>query len=86
MFPNIEYHEAAFKHSVTETNICYALWHPLHEQLLDAYKNKWLVIGYDTAGNMIEVVYNLVDDDTVSVFIGGWDYGKNDRGRSKCFR
>jgi uncharacterized DUF497 family protein len=68
MFPNIEYHEAAFKHGVTEANIRYALWHPLHEQLLDAYKNKWLVVGYDTAGNLIEVAYNLIDDDTAMVF------------------
>ncbi|GHV88398.1 hypothetical protein AGMMS50267_07710 [Spirochaetia bacterium] len=73
MFPNIEFNEVAFKHSIKETNIRYALWHPLHEQLLDAYKNKWLVIGRtyqsaDDAGNLIEVVYNIIDDDTVNVF------------------
>ncbi|AEF86678.1 conserved hypothetical protein [Treponema primitia ZAS-2] len=68
MFPNIEYNEAAFKHGVTETAIRYALWHPLHEQLLEAYKNKWLVIGYDTTGNLIEVAYNIIDDETVNVF------------------
>ncbi|GHT67080.1 hypothetical protein FACS1894110_11890 [Spirochaetia bacterium] len=45
MFPNIEFNEAAFKHGITEPNIRYALWHPLHEELLEAYKNKWLVIG-----------------------------------------
>jgi hypothetical protein len=50
MFPNIEYNKSAFKHGITETNIRYALWHPIHEQLLEAYKSKWLVIGYDTTG------------------------------------
>ena len=40
----------------------------LHEQLLESYINKWLVIGYDTAGNLIEIVYNLIDDETVNVF------------------
>jgi hypothetical protein len=49
----VEFNEAAFKHGVTEANICYAIWHPLHEQLLEAYKNKWLIIGYDTAGNLL---------------------------------
>jgi len=53
MFPIIEFNEAAFKHGVTETNIRYAMWHPLHEQLLESYINKWLVIGYDTTGNLI---------------------------------
>jgi hypothetical protein len=33
MFPVIEFNKAAFKHGVTEANIRYAMWHPLHEQL-----------------------------------------------------
>ena len=68
MFVNIEFNEAAFKHGITENNIRYAMWHPLHEQLLEAYINKWLIIGYDTAGNLIEIAYNVIDDDTVNVF------------------
>ena len=68
MFPNIEFNEAAFKHGITESNIRYAMWHPLHEQLLESYINKWLIIGYDTVGNLIEVAYNIIDDDTVNVF------------------
>ena len=68
MFPVVKFNEAAFKHGITETNIRYALWHSLHEQLLDLYVNKWLVIGYDTAGNLIEIVYNIIDDDTINIF------------------
>jgi len=68
MFPNIEFNNAAFKHKITEDNIRYAMWHPLHEQLLDLYVNKWLIIGYDTVGNLIEVAYNMIDDNTVNVF------------------
>jgi hypothetical protein len=44
------------------------MWHPLCEQLLESYANKWLIIGYDTAGNLLEVAYNIIDDDTVNVF------------------
>jgi hypothetical protein len=68
MFPTIEFNEAAFKHGITETNIRYAMRYPLHEQLLGSYNNKWLIIGHDTAGNLIEIVYNIIDDDTVNVF------------------
>ena len=68
MFPVIEFNKAAFKHGVTEANIHYALSHPLHEQLLEAYINKWLVIGYDIAGNLLEVVYNIINDETINVF------------------
>jgi len=68
MFPTIEFNEAAFRHNITEENIRYAMWHPLHEQLLEVYDNKWLIIGYDASGNLIEIVYNLIDDETVNVF------------------
>jgi len=68
MFPIIEFSRSAFKHGVTETNIRYAMWHPLCEQLLESYVNKWMIIGYDTVGNLIEVAYNIIDDDTVNVF------------------
>jgi hypothetical protein len=68
MFPNIEFNKSAFRHKVTETNIRYAMWHPLCEKLIGLYTNKWLIIGYDTAGNLIEVAYNIIDDDTVNVF------------------
>ena len=68
MFPTIEFNEAAFKHGITEINIRYAMRYPLHEQLLESYTNKWLIIGHDTVGNLIEIVYNIIDDDTVNVF------------------
>jgi hypothetical protein len=68
MFPNIEFNDSAFKHGITELNICYALWHPLYEELMSGYENKWLVIGYDTTGNVIEILYNIIDEDTVNIF------------------
>ena len=67
MVPVIEFNEAAFKHGVTETNIRYAMWHPLHEQLLESYINKWLIIGYDANGNLIEIAYNIIDYDAVEL-------------------
>jgi hypothetical protein len=68
MFPIIEFNKSAFRHNITETNIRYAMWHSLYEELLESYTNKWLIIGYDTVGNLIEVAYNIIDDDTVNVF------------------
>ena len=68
MFPIIEFNKAALKHGITESNIRFAMWHPIHEQLIEAYVNKWLIIGYDIAGNLIEIAYNIIDDDTVNVF------------------
>ena len=41
MFPVIDFNEAAFRHNVTEVNIHYAMWHPLYEELLESYPDKW---------------------------------------------
>jgi len=68
MLLNIEFNKSAFKHGISEANIRYAMRYPLHEQLFESYINKWLIIGYDTVGNLIEVAYNLIDDETVNVF------------------
>jgi hypothetical protein len=35
---------------------------------MSGYENKWLVIGYDTTGNVIEILYNIIDEDTVNIF------------------
>jgi uncharacterized DUF497 family protein len=68
MFPTIEFNKSAFRHGVTEADIRHAMWHPIHEQSLDSYRDKWLTIGYDTAGNLIEIAYNIIDSGTVNVF------------------
>jgi len=53
---------------MSETRIRYAMKRPIYEELLELYLNKWLIIGYDMAGNLLEVAYNVIDDDTVNVF------------------
>ncbi len=68
MLLNIEFNSAAFKHGVTDSSIRHVMRHPLHEQLLEMYTNKWLLIGYDITGNLIEIAYNIIDDNTVNVF------------------
>ena len=68
MFPIVEFNKSAFKHGITEASIRYAMWHPLYEELYESYTNKWLIIGYDTTGNLLEVAYNIINDDAVNVF------------------
>lgn len=65
---DVEFNRAAFKHGITEENIRYALAHPLHEQLLEEYPDKWLLIGCDSAGNLLEVAYNVINGGAVNVF------------------
>jgi hypothetical protein len=62
------FNPAAFKHGVTEKDIEAAMATSLFDELIEGYDNKYLLIGFDMIGNLIEVMYNLVDENTANVF------------------
>ena len=68
VFTTYKYNESAFKHDFTEADIRSAFARPLFDGLLVDYANKYLLTGFDTRGNMIEIMYNLVDENTAYVF------------------
>jgi hypothetical protein len=68
MEPNIEFNPAAFKHGVSEADILHALKTFVYEDPLEDLDNKHLVIGFDIAGNPLEVMYNVIDDETINIF------------------
>ena len=68
MYDNIKFNRSAFKHGVSEANIRHALNYPQYEGPLEDDEDKYIVLGFDIAGNLLEILYNRVDDDTVNVF------------------
>ena len=62
------FNETAFKHGATVKDINCAMAVPLTDILLEKHINKYLLIGFDTSGNLLEIMYNLVDEDTANVF------------------
>jgi hypothetical protein len=42
---------------------------PLVDRLMEKHINKYLVIGFDLNGNLIEIMYNLMDEDANGVGI-----------------
>jgi len=62
----IEYHEAAFVHQIEEADIEWAL----HTQFFErpAADGSYLAIGFNRAGNPLEVAYRELDDGTLFVF------------------
>jgi hypothetical protein len=68
MDPEIEFNPAAFKHGYTEADIRWAFKTQLRDVLMDGFDNKYLLIGFDTAGNIIEVMYNRIDWRSINVF------------------
>jgi hypothetical protein len=68
MSTNYLFHDAAFKHGVSETDIRRAFARPLFDGLLEDYDDKFLLTGFDVHGTMLEVMYNFIDPETVYIF------------------
>jgi hypothetical protein len=68
MDDGIEFNEATFRHGISEADIRWAVTHPLYEDLLEGFMNKYLVIGYDNKRRLLEIMYNRIDGDTVNIF------------------
>jgi len=65
---NLVFNQTAFKHGINEKDIEYVMSTPLVDRLMDKYINKYMVIGFGLKGNLLEIMYNLVDEDTANVF------------------
>jgi hypothetical protein len=62
----VEYHEAAFAHNVSESDIEWALSTQVYEK--PAVDGSFLVVGFNRAGNPLEVAFRELDDGTLFVF------------------
>jgi len=68
MSAKIEFNPAAFKHGVNKTDIQHVVDTFIYEDPLDEFENKYLIIGFDTKGILLEVMYNIIDEESINVF------------------
>jgi len=68
MEPKIVFVPSAFKHGINEADIRRAVRTPFCVTLVDEYEDKYALIGFDTNGNLLEILYNLLDDQTIKVY------------------
>ena len=66
----IEFNQAAFSHNISEADIRFAFDTARYDGTIDEDEsdNKHLVIGFDRNANLIEVMYNVIDENTINVF------------------
>ena len=64
----IIYKNSVFKHGVTEDDIRWAFNTAKYDSLIEGFDNKYLLIGFNTKGNFIEVMYSDLGENTASVF------------------
>ena len=68
MDTGIIYNDSAFNHGFTKADIEWAFLHPIRNGLLPDFINKYLLVGFDTRGNPIEIIYNRIDEERINVF------------------
>ena len=70
----IEFSQSAFKHGVTEVDIRTVFDNALFDERLDESDEeedinaRYLLIGFDRNANLIEIIYNVIDENTIKVF------------------
>ena len=65
---NIVCKPSAFKHDVTEADIKWAFSTARYDLPVEDDEDKRLLIGFNTLGNPIEILYNELDDGRINVF------------------
>jgi len=68
MEPEFIFVPSVFKHGVTEEDILHAYKTRIYDGLLREHVNKYGFVGFNRAGNPIEVYYNPIGDKAVKVF------------------
>ncbi|GHU03665.1 hypothetical protein FACS1894147_07910 [Spirochaetia bacterium] len=68
MEPTVEFIDSAFRHGHNEESIRHAIRTRIRDSLMVGYSNKYALIGFDHAGNLLEIGYNMVSEGTISVF------------------
>jgi uncharacterized DUF497 family protein len=71
MGPEIVFVPSAFKHEVSEKSIRWVLLNHIADGIIEEEEDeetKYLSIGFDKSGNLLEIMYNLIDEKTIKVF------------------
>jgi uncharacterized DUF497 family protein len=68
----IDFNKAAFGHGVSKEDILMAFDNVEYDAVLEEddpdAEDKHLLIGFDRKANLLEVLYNVIDDDRIRVF------------------
>ena len=68
MEPDIVFVPSAFEHGIKEDDIRHVFKTHISDVLMAGFANKYFVAGFDRAGNLLEVMYTRIDEETIKVF------------------
>jgi len=59
---------SAFKHGITEANIRHAIVNWRYDDVFEDDPEKHLLLGFDSNANLLEIMYNVIDEHSLKVF------------------
>jgi hypothetical protein len=64
----IEFNPSAFKHGIREEDIRTAIERFVYNEIMEDDEEKHLLLGFDTHANLLEIIYNKIDEQTINIF------------------
>ena len=64
----VKFASSAFKHGIAREDIYHGLNNAEYDDVLDDDNTKHLIVGFDRRTNLLEILYNVIDEQTVRVF------------------
>ena len=65
----IEFNSSAFSHGLTEANIRHAIINAVvYDDIWDNTADKHLLLGFDNNSRLLEIMYNIIDEQSINVF------------------
>ena len=59
--------QSALKHGISKEQIMFAFSKPLFDDIFSTYPEKYLLIGFDKNGNMLEIIYRVEENNTKTI-------------------
>jgi hypothetical protein len=64
----VKYARSAFKHGVSEADIRHAINNSRYDDVFEDDVDKNLLLGFDCNANLLEILYNIIDERNIKVF------------------
>ncbi|MDR1931140.1 MAG: hypothetical protein LBQ44_11015 [Treponema sp.] len=64
----LEFNEAVFQHGISKEDILHAYKNRVCDALVEGLPEKYALVGFDRAGNALEIMYNPIDGNRINIF------------------
>jgi len=64
----IIFNPSAFKHEFSKEDVFKAIESKIYEGPVKGFENKYAIIGFNSKGALLEILYNIIDSESINLF------------------